>query len=131
MPTPADLVDRNNRQQEALDRFCYLQNQLHARPRVHITYRREAYEMASSNAVRVTFDRQVCSEIQPANRLSFDMKNPTPVFGDTVILELKFTDRFPRWFEELTQLFHLRQDSAAKYADGILQIGERRLMNAS
>jgi hypothetical protein len=34
---------------------------------------------------------------------------------DAVILELKFTDRFPQWMHELVQQFNLRRRSAAKY----------------
>ena len=35
------------------------------------------------------------------------------------MLELKFTDRFPLWFNELVRGFGLRQCGAAKYADGV------------
>jgi hypothetical protein len=72
-----------------------------------------------SNAVRVTFDRNVRSN--PNVGIQFMKKRPGDfrVFGDTVILELKFTDKFPNWLQELTQLFHLRQESAAKYVDSI------------
>lgn len=31
--------------------------------------------------------------------------------GDKVVLELKFTDRFPKWMHELTQLFSLQRVS--------------------
>jgi hypothetical protein len=44
-----------------------------------------------------------------------------------VILELKFTNRFPNWFRELVQVFDLRQCGAAKYVDGIARFGESRL----
>jgi len=47
------------------------------------------------------------------------MHKPTFVFGDQVILELKFTDRFPNWFRELVESYHLMQCGAAKYVDGI------------
>jgi len=41
-----------------------------------------------------------------------------------VILELKFTGRFPDWFKEMVRIFNLRQGSASKYADGIARRGE-------
>ena len=48
-----------------------------------------------------------------------EMHQPTFVFGDQVILELKFTDRFPNWFRDLVESYHLMQCGAAKYVDGI------------
>jgi hypothetical protein len=41
-----------------------------------------------------------------------------------VILELKFSGRFPDWFKDLVRVFGLRQGSASKYADGIANQGE-------
>lgn len=119
LPTYEHLVYKSPDQLHALEQFCYLQNQLQATPVLHVSYLREAYEMEHSNAVRVTFDRNVESSIQRDLKLTSEMPKPLSTFGDTVILELKFTDRFPLWLQELTQLFHLRQESAAKYVDSI------------
>ena len=40
------------------------------------------------------------------------------------IAELKFTDRFPGWFNDLVQTFDCVLTGAAKYAGGIEQRGE-------
>lgn len=58
-------------------------------------------------------------------RFTAEMDQPTCVFGALVILELKFSGRFPDWFKELVRVFGLRQGSASKYADGIANQGER------
>lgn len=42
-----------------------------------------------------------------------------------VILELKFTDRFPDWFRDLVEHFELFQCGAAKYCDGVEKIAEK------
>jgi hypothetical protein len=47
------------------------------------------------------------------------MSKPLLVWGRAVVLELKFTDRYPNWFRDLVQIFNLRQCGAAKYADGV------------
>ena len=130
VPTYNHLATKSAEQLDTLEYFCYLQNQLQAAPKIHVSYRREAYERENSNAVRVTMDRNVQSHTETDFVLSNQMKRPISVFGDTVILELKFTDRFPDWFEELTQLFHLRQESAAKYVDGIIRMKEHKLQLA-
>ena len=71
------------------------------------------------NLTRVTMDRQVLSEPSPTGRLSTQMTKPLQVWGRAVVLELKFTDRYPNWFRDLVQIFELSQCGAAKYADGV------------
>jgi hypothetical protein len=55
------------------------------------------------------------------------MDRPVRVFGPEVILELKFTDRFPDWFKELVRVFGLMQCGAAKYVEGVTLIGQHRI----
>jgi hypothetical protein len=42
-----------------------------------------------------------------------------------VILELKFTNRFPNWFRELVRMADVTQTGAAKYVSGISLLGHR------
>ncbi len=128
-PTYDHLIHKTPQQLHALANFSYLQNFIDARPKIHVSYLREAYERENSNTARVTFDRQVQSStsFRVDNGIWANAKNPLLVFGNTVIMELKFTDRFPHWMEELIQVFHLRQQSAAKYVDGVEKMKNRRL----
>ncbi|REL38345.1 VTC domain-containing protein [Rhodohalobacter sp. SW132] len=128
MPIMEHLIKQTPKELEALEHFCFLVNQIHARPKIHVAYRREAYELEDNNSVRVTFDRDVRTKQERGYSLATEMKDGADVFGNKVILELKFTNRFPDWFRELTQRFDLRQDSAAKYVDGILKIGPGKLV---
>ncbi len=118
-PAPEDLVDPGPKDYADLARFCELHRALQARPQTRIFYRREAWLPALDNAVRVTFDRCVGTEPDREARLPVGHDALRSVFGDQVILELKFTDRFPDWMRTLVRTFHLPQMSAAKYADGI------------
>jgi SPX domain protein involved in polyphosphate accumulation len=127
LPGKEHLVQKTPDQLDALETFSILQNQLHAKPTMYVSYLREAYERRDSNSVRVTFDRNVCSRRQSEMKLSVEQTGLIPVFGNTVILELKFTDRFPLWLEELTQLFHLRQVSAAKYVDSVIRHKDKKM----
>lgn len=113
-------------QEHALIDFVHMVNRLEAQPVSHVAYRREAWVQPDTNKVRVTMDRQVRCETDPDGRLTTAMQNPTYVFGDWVILELKFTDRFPNWFRELVEVFNLTQCGAAKYVDGVTLMGEEQ-----
>lgn len=127
LPDPAHLVSRDPNQLGALQRFCHLLQHYHAKPKVHISYLREAYVPHDDNSARVTMDREVLCDPEMTSRLSTRMEQPISVWGKDVVLELKFTNRFPEWFRELVRVFGLRQCGAAKYVDGVALLGEYRL----
>jgi hypothetical protein len=127
LPDPAHLVSHDPRHLVALQRFSELMQATRAKPKVHVAYIREAWISPQNNAVRVTMDRDVVSDPEPTARLSSEMSEPVSVFGKEVILELKFTDRFPEWFRHLVAVFGLQRGSAAKYVDGVELLGEQRL----
>lgn len=127
LPDPSHLISKDPKQIGALQRFCQLLQEYHVKPKVHISYVREAYVPHDDNSSRVTMDREVRSEPQMSARLSTHMERPILVWGKDVVLELKFTNRFPDWFRELVRVFGLRQCGAAKYVDGVALLGEYRL----
>ena len=119
LPSAHALASQNPRHLSALQDFCRLVQNMEARPKVHVAYLREAYLPSKENSARVTMDRLVRSEFNPTLELSTKMRNPIVVWGQAVVLELKFIDRYPNWFGDLVRTFNLRQCGAAKYADGV------------
>jgi hypothetical protein len=107
-----------------LGRFCQLMLHHAAKPKAHVAYRREAWVSCDQSSTRVTMDRQVQFAPESTTSLRTKMHNPVRVFPGKVVLELKFTDRFPNWFAELVRHFNLQTCSAAKYADGITVLME-------
>jgi hypothetical protein len=130
LPQPSHLVSKEPKQLIALQNFCRLLANLEASPKAHIAYLREAWISRFDNSVRVTMDRDVRCDPEPSARLSTHMVQPTSVFGNKVILELKFTNRFPDWFKELVRVFGLMQCGAAKYVDGVTLVGENVVTRA-
>jgi hypothetical protein len=121
-PEPSHLLSKDPKHYAAVQRFAQLTSEIQAVPRVHIFYMREAYLGRSDNSVRVTLDREVHAELEPTARLATRAVNPVKLF-DEVILELKFTNRFPNWFSELVRLFGVMQCGAAKYVEGVEHLG--------
>ncbi|MSU60957.1 MAG: polyphosphate polymerase domain-containing protein [Pedosphaera sp.] len=130
LPEPAHLVSSDPKQLIALQCFSQNMNQIHAKPKAHVFYLREAWISTVNNSVRVTMDRDVRVDPEPVACLSAEMRHPVVVFGRNVVLELKFTGRFPDWFRELVRIFGLAQCSAAKYADGVVLLGESRFTSS-
>ncbi|TVP79329.1 MAG: polyphosphate polymerase domain-containing protein [Puniceicoccaceae bacterium] len=131
IPTTDDLVHQDAENERALLNFCRQVSVLQAKPITHVSYRREAWHGHGDNRIRLTFDREVMTRPEPDGRLDPSLKGGIPVFGKNVILELKFTGRFPDWMSELVRVFNLNQSSAAKYVDGILGMEERRILKAN
>jgi hypothetical protein len=52
------------------------------------------------------------------------MTRPLLLFPDFTILEIKFTTRFPNWFKEMVKRFNLVWAASAKYAGGVVAMGE-------
>jgi hypothetical protein len=126
-PEAGDLLSKAPKQMVALQRFCQLMQEIRATPKVHIFYMREAY-VSDDDSHRVTMDRRVLAEPNPAGVIKTHMEAPYTTLGDgVVILELKFTNRFPNWYRELIEMFNLMQCGAAKYAEGVQAIGHRTL----
>lgn len=130
IPDPSEMASSDPRHTAGIQAFVARASEFLARPVAHIAYQREAWMSPRDNSVRVTMDREVLFEPDPTTRLEASMTDPILVFDRRVILELKFTGRFPDWWQELVRVFNLRQSSAAKYADGIVKYGEARLKAA-
>jgi len=109
---------------DALKQFQLYMKSISAKPKVLIRYMRRAYEGNMENRVRVTFDRQLAYKVSGDPEVLFNGRggwqhNPITLRG--VILEIKFTGRYPAWLGRMTQYFDLRQRSMSKYANSIVR----------
>ncbi len=119
-PDPTQLAGsgNNGKPAAALAAFRKGSEAIGAAPLIYVSYQREAYVSPKSNHVRITFDRQLLGS--PFDWDSFFIPPKTgdrPAIGNAagVILELKFTDRFPGWMQELVEAFTLQRRSVPKY----------------
>lgn len=122
LPQIEHLVSKGPNQLVALQTFCHLAHTIHAKPKVHIFYMREAY-VSDDDQSRVTIDRKVYGEANLDYSIKTEMEHPALSFANHVILELKFTNRFPDWFRELVRIFGVMQCGAAKYCESVQGIG--------
>lgn len=129
LPSPHEMFAPDNpRHHRAIRDFMKLQFNIGAGPALQVAYDREAYVHPTKNEVRVTFDRNVRVQPRTSPYLNTPMDRPFACTGpgtdpdDVVILELKFTDRFPAWYQTLVETFHLMQGGASKYCEGCMVI---------
>ncbi len=131
-PDPSGLQDpsSNDRGGRALENFCRLRASVAADASLYVSYLREAYVLPDSDDIRVTFDRQV----EGSPWLAGEAIQPPPrglrPRIDGVILELKFTDRFPQWMRDVVQTFNLQRRPVPKYICCVNAVGVGRLRGA-
>jgi hypothetical protein len=107
----------------ALQEFCSLRDMLHADGQAFVSYKREAYVTPNDNSVRMTFDREISGT--PYRRTIDLGQTHGTVYPkvDGVVLELKFTDRFPNWLRQMVEVFDLERTSMAKYVTCVRELG--------
>ena len=117
---------------DGFDEFATLARSIQAEPLLRVRYQREAYESRGFDPVRLTFDYDVASAVTHGPDLSVHTGPWEPTDLDGVVLELKFTDLFPSWLNQMIARFDLDRCSLAKYAISLEQalehgrIGNRR-----
>ena len=87
---PSGVSDGNT-----LRQFQLYVSTLNARPMVLVRYMREAYEGDSDNRVRITFDRKLCYNSTKELKVVMGGSGWRRVVMEFVILEIKFTSRYP------------------------------------
>ena len=104
---------------DTINQFQLYAGNIRAKPLVLVRYMRQAYE--GNERVRITFDRDLEYNVTKVAEVRLGgggwQRNPFTIGG--VILEIKFTDRYPAWLARLVRQFNLRARSISKYASSL------------
>lgn len=119
-PTPEDIIDPSPKGMAALQEFTRLRGMLQADGQAVVSYMREAYVTPNDNSVRLTFDRRLLGYRYDGTGRLVRAGTPVEPRVGGVILELKFTDRFPVWMRHMVRSFSLVRRSMAKYVVCVL-----------
>ncbi len=129
LPERTDLYKYDPKSLDSVMRFCQLRDTVRADGKVFVSYEREAYVSPNDDSVRVTFDRKLSTApykgvlrpehitgwIQPQIATDWGIAQGPEYEGEGIVLELKFTNRFPKWMHHLAQSFGLWRVPMAKY----------------
>lgn len=118
---------RYKKDEQMVKQFQFYVRAINAGPVVKVRYLRKAHEGDSENRVRVTFDRKLCYNISSLPEVSLNGLGWHSSYAGFVILEIKFTSRFPAWLSRMVKCFNLPQQSMSKYASSIEQAAANRL----
>jgi hypothetical protein len=116
--------------EHTLRQFQLYMHCINAGPVIGVRYKRRAYEDDSDNRVRVTFDRQLCYHVSREPVIMFNDTGWQRHRHDSVVLELKFTSRYPAWLSRMVKYFDLQRQSVSKYASSIKESCSRGLCSS-
>jgi hypothetical protein len=105
--------------EDTLRQFQFYYKGINAAPVLGVRYLRRAYEGDSENRVRVTFDRHLAYSLTDHPNAVFTNGQWQPHLSNDVILEIKFTGRYPAWLSRMVAYFGLRQQSFSKYVTSV------------
>jgi len=107
--------------EQLLRQFQLYMYSLNARPVAKVRYIRRAYEDDSENRVRITFDRKLCYNPTNTPDISFDGGGWKRIELGYVILEIKFTARYPAWLSQMVKSCNLQRKAMSKYVASMKQ----------
>ncbi len=84
-----------------------------------ITYRREAWQDAVDQRLRITFDTAIRALFPHQYRVVSDHAGASVLPFGHFVLEVKFDGLLPRWVKDLLRLLNLRPARFSKYANGL------------
>ena len=104
---------------ETIKQFMLYMNSINGGPVIRTRYKRQAFEDIVNERVRITFDRNLCCKTTPVADVGLNGTGWQQMLLNKVVLEIKFTGRYPLWLSQMVKYFDLRKQSLSKYARSI------------
>lgn len=105
----------NNTNGEVLKQFMFYTTAIKAAPVLRVRYKRQAFESTVDKKMRITFDRDLCYKVTSTPSVELDGWGWQPIHLNYVVLEVKFTERYPAWLGQIAEYFELQRQSISKY----------------
>jgi len=105
----------NNTDGEVLKQFMFYTTAMNAGPVLRVRYKRQAFESTVDKKVRITFDRDLCYKVTSTPSIELNGWGWQPILLNYVVLEVKFTERYPAWLGRIAEYFDLQRQSMSKY----------------
>lgn len=101
---------------KAFQEFTRLRDRIGAIGTTYVYYQREAFVSPQNSSSRATFDRQLIAHPYTCGSdLALPVEGAKTKAHDTVVFELKFTNRFPQWMQKMVRVFDLVAGPFPKY----------------
>jgi hypothetical protein len=115
------IPQSSNGKQQVIEQFLFYMTGINAKPVVRTRYKRQAFEGILDNTIRITFDRDISCNVTSNHDLGINGQGWCKLRLNGVVLEIKFTGRYPIWVGQMVKYFNLRQQSISKYVHSVKQ----------
>lgn len=116
-PTHPDMLVNPDRDLSNLYVFQDLLARYNASPKLVVRYLREAHLSKMDEPLRITFDTRITC--LPSEQFDPEAWFASPYWFEPpdlpIVLEVKFTDTFPGWVEDIIHALNLHRESFSKY----------------
>ena len=115
---PIALLDKNITTDKRADltEFAHHHLRQQYRPIAVVRYQRLAYLADFTSPVRITFDYDIQTTRFETRSYAHNL---TPVSHGATVMEIKFTDRLPWWFNEMLTRFDIARTDFSKYRNSV------------
>ena len=110
------LDDSDGGNRPAIEEFLRLQRAHGMIPMVNVSYRRQPLIGRFNPGLRVTFDDRLV--VSSAPRISLVQRLPTDL--RETVMEVKFNNALPDWFQSIIRRYGLERESISKYALAVI-----------
>lgn len=115
------LSEKEEKQEGDLNRFFYNLHRYNMKPMNLVVYDREPYQGKMDQGVRITFDKNIRTQLFPQLTGMFSNARFELPWPDHFILEIKyFESPMPSWAKAIVHHFSLRNEALSKYVEGVL-----------
>ena len=90
------------------------------KPKLFISYKRKAFVGKLDKGFRVTFDYDIKTQSQ--DDFASKQNNLKEIYPEGVVLELKYNNVLPFWFQEIIQKYQLQRLAYSKYCNSLRQV---------
>lgn len=105
----------NGKEKEDAKKFLFNYYKQGLKPMVQIIYDREAYVGKFDSTLRITFDKNLRSTLNPAPDKLFSEEHIRHALPNNVIFEVKFYTVLPFWMREIIGRYQLPRMALSKY----------------
>lgn len=112
-------IFKTSKHKEDAIRFLYQKSKQHQTPVNLIVYDREPYHGKFNGDVRITFDKNIRSRLNPSLQDLFSNVDLSYVWEEHFILEIKYYEPpMPLWAKSIVSDFKLQSEALSKYVEG-------------
>ncbi len=121
-------TSKNDTNNQVMHEISYMKDFYDAKPKLFISYDREAYAGSKEKDVRITFDTNIQYRVDDLSL--YGSNEDISLFqNNEVLMEIKVMDRYPLWLTKALSSLNIQRTSFSKYGTIYKKMMQERTMS--